>query len=178
MRPALRVLATLAGLAVLACSDNENVAVSDSATANATPGSPNAAAAAGAVAEAKEAAPSLELPANLVAEANDVQSPEFLSLFIAPADTVRLVNTSSIRLWDLIGVAETPKGDPRTRIPAGASNWTQVSGTRVIIANPTTRDASVTIPAASTDLQFTFRISITNASGGRSMDVNVVVLKR
>lgn len=178
MFSALRALTVFAALALIACSDDESVQVSDSLAAKTDAPASAAGAPASVVTQATDAAPAVELPANVVAEAGDVQSPEFLSLFVAPADTVRLTNTTSIRLWDLIGVAQSPKGDPRTRIPAGAATWTQVGGPTITLTNPTSPDATAAIPGSAMGQPLTFRISITNASGGRSMDVNVVVLKQ
>jgi len=177
MPSALRTLTVFAAMALIACSDDESVELSDSLAVKADASAPSGGSA-GTMTQAADAAPTVELPASVVAEASDVQSPEFLSLFVAPADTVRLTNTTSIRLWDLIGVADSPKGDPRKRIPTGAATWAQVGGPTITLTNPTSPDAAAAIPASAMGQPLTFRINITNASGGRSMDVNVVVLKK
>jgi hypothetical protein len=171
-RPQFRFVLLIAAATTLACSDSESVAVSDSA-AVAAPRSPAATQPAASVQDPKATAVAPTLPANVIKEASEVQSPEFLSLFTAPSDTVR-VALRRLRLWDFIGVAKAGSGDPRTRIPANAATWTQVGGPKVTVENPATLQATVVIPTSAEGQLLTFRLEILNASGGRSMDVHVI----
>jgi hypothetical protein len=165
-------------LTVLACSDAETVVI----TVDSSQAEPAATTSTDSISKgltnAALAAPEAILPAAVIEKADDSQSADFLSLFVGPTDTVRLASTNAIRLWDLIGVAETPKGDPRKRVAPGSSSWTQVGGTKVVIKEPTTTSATAVITDVAQDHSYTFRVSIANASGNRSMDVNVIVLKR
>ena len=153
----LRHLLSPALLFLLACSDTaeEEVPVQAAAPAAALP-----------------ATPAATLPSTVVQKAADTDGPEFLSLFTAPVDTIKVTADTPVRLWDLIGVVQSPTGDPRTQLPAGSAIWTQVDGPTASIDQPGTTNATVRIGAGAV---YTFRLSITNASGGRSMDLSLTV---
>ncbi|MFN8979296.1 MAG: hypothetical protein ACK5ZZ_12050 [Gemmatimonadaceae bacterium] len=163
-------------LSVVACGDDTEVIIADSAAAAST--AANAPASGPVIATPSAAAPASELPPAVIQKARNNQSADFLSLFEAPAQVVRLQGITSLPLWDLIGVAKNATEDPKGLLDEGMMQWMQIEGPTVTINNPGKMSATAVLPASPTEQTYGFRINITNASGGRSMDVRVAVAPR
>ncbi|MBL0890509.1 MAG: hypothetical protein IBJ19_07835 [Gemmatimonadaceae bacterium] len=166
-----------AAFLLTACGQSDDVVLADSA-ALATPGSLNKAPEGVAVTNAADAAPKSELPGAVVQKAKDNQTPEFLSLFEAPSQTVVLSKVGSVRLIDLVGTAANAPGNPKADLEPGMTSWSQVEGPKTLITDADSPNATATIGQEAWDQDLVYRVSIRNASGGRSLDVKLRVTAR
>lgn len=167
----------VAALLLTACGQSDDVVLTDS-TALATPGSLNKAPEGVAVTNAADAAPKSELPGAVVQRAKDNQTPEFLSLFEAPSQTVMLSKVGSVRLIDLVGTAANAPGNPKAELEAGMTSWSQVEGPKTLITDAESPNATATIGRDAWDQDLVYRVSLRNASGGRSLDIKIRVVSR
>lgn len=171
------VLPFVAALHLAACGQNDDVVLTDS-TALAAPGSLGKPPEGVAVANAADAAPKSELPGSVVQKAKDNQTPEFLSLFEAPSQTVVLSKVGSVRLIDLVGTAANAPGNPKADLDPGMTSWSQVEGPKTLITDADSPNASATIGPEAWDQDLVYRVSLRNASGGRSLDIKIRVTSR
>jgi len=171
------VVSAAAALLLAACGQSDDVVLADSAAA-AKPGSLSQAPEGVAVANAADAAPKSELPSAVVQKAKDNQTPEFLSLFEAPAQTVVLSKVGSVRLIDLVGTAANAQGNPKADLDPGMTSWSQIEGPKTLITDAESPNATATIGQDAWDQDLVYRVSIRNASGGRSLDIKLRVTSR
>ncbi len=160
-----------------ACGQSDDVVLADS-TALATSSSLNKAPEEVAVTNAADAAPKSELPGAVVQKAKDNQTPEFLSLFEAPSQTVLLSKVGTVRLMDLVGTAANAPGNPKADLDPGMTSWSQIEGPKTPITNADSPNATATIGQEAWDQDLAYRVSIRNASGGRSLDIKIRVTSR
>ncbi|MBL0937327.1 MAG: hypothetical protein IBJ03_00420 [Gemmatimonadaceae bacterium] len=162
---------------LVACTPSDDVTLTDSTAA--APGTvASAAPPTPALSTPAEAAPVSQLPASVVQKGKNNQSAEYLSLFEAPAQLVVLAPTTSLPLWDLIGTAANAVEDPKALLDPGMSMWTQVEGPATRITEGGTLRANAAIGPDAINQNLTYRLSITNASGGRTVEVRVKIEKK
>jgi hypothetical protein len=111
------------------------------------------------------------------ARAPNPQSAAYLKLFMLDRiPPTKAVSGRSLVLLDKVPVAEYPDYDPLSDIGKVSIQWIQTSGPPAELLNPNTHRANVVLPNVSTPTPLTFRITVKNASGARTGELEVMVL--